>query len=490
MLFFLCMRYSLENDIVVKPYLDPNNINSFLNQILEIQLKTDQKFNSIEILPNFSNPYRHLFAYTYNDNAAGIKLTFNKNKKSYTMNLFSLKSDWNYDDELIIRFSPNINDNVLETHIFDAAQDYKNNNIFLITFAVLNTFLLAWVIFYGGYNYLDCFIIILIGSLVANLENYRTLNIIITGNSVNINMYSIVEPYIWTSYDEKAFLKALESDLNYSKCKHCNFKPANILEKGSTIRDAIFTFTYNYDQDFTGLKSARTAGFKGKIFIFSDALVPDNIKDCGIYHVPIQVYLHGDFYHYSIRFPLMYQILSKYSKHFDRIIYVDAGDTYFQSDPFNFTDDYLQVSDENIFLYNQPFVNSWSKMLPGFNIEYWRNLGHVYCSGVFGGKVPVFYNISRLVAGFYRKGEYALADQGVYDIILSSNLSKNAGLKFKANPDFHSRAIEFLDKNFDKYWPITPLGKFYDVRSGLYPAILHQVDRKKALHDLFRRQCE
>lgn len=497
-MFFIPLCYSQITNLTVKPRLTNKNINSFFVQVLELNIPPLYKVSDVTFQPVFTNRYRPFFVCPLSTSAK--QTNFNVNKKSYNFNniqpgkhTFRIKSDWEYEDTIEVYIfherdfmsAPESNDTVIHKK--------DTNEWFVFPYLIIPiSILLIISIVSTNIHYfmvISCFIV----SFSVSFTDPNFIMILNIGNNDN-RLYALSYPIEkpddkWAYYDDKALVQALNSKLDYSKCRLCDFKPAKIPKYGSTERDAIFEFSYGSNYDYLGLISARTAGFKGKMFVFSEKPISDRLKDCGVYQIPITVNLHSEYYHWNIRFPIMYQVLEKHAKDFDRIVYADAGDTFFQADPFDFTDNSLQVSDEQFPLVKDGCTTNWFAQFPGFSMDYFDPTHNLTCTGLFGGSADVLYKITQVVSAFWIEGERGLADQSVYDFVLESNISKKIGIKVKVNPDLETRGIELYRRAFDQDWPVNPLGKFHNARTGFYAAVIHQTNRRMELHNLFRKQC-
>ncbi|EAX86327.1 hypothetical protein TVAG_484980 [Trichomonas vaginalis G3] len=295
----------------------------------------------------------------------------------------------------------------------------------------------------------------------------------------------------WITYDTKAVEKALKDKVTYSECRLCNFKPNLIYNNRSTERDIILISIVGASSGFESAISARTAGFKGKILIFTDSEVPDRIKKCGAYVIQTSTTIDASMYiKQYIRFPLIASFIDKFGSYFDRLIYIDTSDVMFQSDPFNWNDDVVQLSDENSPYYNNFFVKRWGPQFVGLDHEWFKDKGNIICSGVFGGTGKALGPLVKLVSGYWRPGEEVIADQGVLDFILASNIPKNAGIKFVSNNDFATVGIRLCDKDLIKQFEIDGPPNFKDNLFSIYPAIVHQINRNSQIQNKFNELCK
>lgn len=499
LLFSQCFAESKE--ITVKPLLTKDNINSFFVQILELNIPEKYKVESVRLKAEFTNTYRPFIVYTYNSNAR--QRSYDNTTKLYVFqninsgkHTFRIKTDWEYDDVIKITLVGDFQSNSenIQEDVFTSNETNDINPIKLLFFFVAAVSLIILFIFlpslvsFMSLFFLSVTLLIWIyplnycPTIVVSIENPKL--------SINALMYPIEKPDDWATFDQSALKSALDAELDFSQCKLCNIQPAKPpMKGGSTKRDAIFVFAYDQSPDYLSLISARTAGFKGKFFIFSTNQIPRRLEKCGAFHIPIRSSMHYYYSHHNIRFPVIYQVLDKFGSYFNRIIYCDHADTFFQADPFNFDDNAFQISDENIPMFTDEWVAKWVPELPGLWLKYFEHSGNVTCSGLFGGYVEPVYKLTRIVASFWRQGETAVPDQAIYDFVLESGIPKKIGLDVKINQDLQTRGYELYRRQYDQFWPINPLGKFYDTRTNYYPAAIHQTNRRKEIHEKFRSQC-
>ena len=122
----------------------------------------------------------------------------------------------------------------------------------------------------------------------------------------------------------------------FGDLKYCNFKPtANI---SSTENDAVFISTtlFNHKMELL-IRSLRSTGCKAKILIFTPegVHIPLNIFSSGVTQIiSSPVTARAQHAPEKARWEWYYLFLTENKMKFDRIIHVDATDSFFFGDPF------------------------------------------------------------------------------------------------------------------------------------------------------------
>lgn len=192
-----------------------------------------------------------------------------------------------------------------------------------------------------------------------------------------------------------------ESKCEY--CKFCNFTP--VIQPNSTVRDLIMTATTEYNLNLLRLvRSIRTSGCIAKIIIFTTDNVkfPRSIFSCGIEQIVTSSLTERALKSpHKIRWEWYLQYLQNNLNQYDRVMHVDAFDTFFFGDPFAFASDYntLYFQQEGQIIkkcsYNKRWLMSCHK-----DAEKAKILDNmILCSGSLIGGINPFYQFTKLLVG-------------------------------------------------------------------------------------------
>ncbi|EAY16999.1 hypothetical protein TVAG_281160 [Trichomonas vaginalis G3] len=480
--------------------MNSSNINSFLNQVFEITIPTLLDIDFICFTPNFYRTDR-FFNVFVDDRPSNLNTTRYIDTKTHTFTgfkpgryTFNLITDW--DSEDVIYPTIYYKNEALNTKFWIDSIEIRDildtTNITHIYEIILLIISIATASIYFKVDHLN-FLIALIPILIK-LFNTNDIHInackpnYVNEKSFLSKIFELKNYSSWAKFDEKVFKDALESKLDYSKCILCNYTPPIIYNNRSTEKDAIFMAYFNRPVQYESALTAHTAGFKGKIFIFSDFDIDERHKNRGIYIIPAEIKPHTDGFHsqYS-RFPVMSRAISLVSDQIDRVIYVDSMDTIFQLDPFDFNNKKLQVSDQDVKYKKVKWYHLWIPGLFGFRMSYFKS-GSMICSGVFGGKLETVTNFMKLVSGYYRVGENAVPDQAVMDVILQSDIPKKSGFYWEVNDGMRSIAYWMPDKKGKRYKD-APLGQYRCQKTGKLIPIVHQINRNRKLFNEWKGLC-
>lgn len=194
-----------------------------------------------------------------------------------------------------------------------------------------------------------------------------------------------------------------EHESNCEFCQYCNYTP--VIQPNSTVRDLIMMATTEYNQNLLWLiRSIRTSGCIAKIIIFTT----DNVKfskcllSCGIEQIVVSPLTSRALQSpHKIRWEWYFQYLQHNLNSYDRIMHVDAFDTFFFGDPFSFASDFntLYFQQEGQIIkkcaYNRNWLYSCHKDAKKKMIS--NNM--ILCSGsLIGGVFPFFQFLKTLVS--------------------------------------------------------------------------------------------
>lgn len=197
-------------------------------------------------------------------------------------------------------------------------------------------------------------------------------------------------------------ISLIDQESSSEYCQLCNYTP--VIEPKSTIRDLIMTATTEYNINLLRLiRSIRTSGCIAKIIIFTTNNVkfPKSLLSCGVEQIvmspPTLRVLQSP---HKTRWEWYFDYLKNHPNKYDRVMHVDAFDTFFFGDPFAFASDYntLYFQQEGQIIKNCPYNKNWlfSCHKDAEKTKIANNM--ILCSGsLIGGFIPFFEFVKILV---------------------------------------------------------------------------------------------
>ena len=306
-----------------------------------------------------------------------------------------------------------------------------------------------------------------------------------------------IEPFNrFTSYLGKtidALTEAALKPINFEKCKYCDLKSIN--KVGSTERDIIIIQIGGEEvyRAKPAIFSLRATGCRAKVIAClkpGEKLPPDyqqELEDCGVYTVNIQSDHTNWLFNYMkiIRFPLLSEFFLKNKGLFDRAFYFDAYDTVFQGDPFfpDWKPNTLYASPENHKFYQNGFVISWLKRIPGLNYSYFMNDINL-CTGLFGGDGNTMIILGELTKTMYKGTDFITEDQGIYNTLIYSNVLKRNGIDVVPIQDYASIGYTYGD-----WIKCTKIGDIHSEGRQVTPTVIHQYNRHRPMEEMIYEKC-
>ncbi|OHT12637.1 hypothetical protein TRFO_17453 [Tritrichomonas foetus] len=207
---------------------------------------------------------------------------------------------------------------------------------------------------------------------------------------------------VFTFFISNTMISLFDNEENRDFCQLCDFHP--VIQPSSTPRDLIVTATMNYNIQLLWLvRSIRTTGCKAKIIIFTSGNVklPDVFIQCGIEQVILShLTARVEQSPFKIRWEWYYQYLSNHTNEYDRIMHVDAYDTFFFGDPFSYAskNDTLYFQQEGRIIKLCPYNRQWL-LSCHHDLNKKKILDNIIlCSGsLIGGVKPFFEFVELLV---------------------------------------------------------------------------------------------
>lgn len=214
-------------------------------------------------------------------------------------------------------------------------------------------------------------------------------------------------------------------------CKFCNFTP--VIQPNSTVRDLIMTATTKYSYNLQKMvRSIRTSGCVAKIVIFTtdNVKLPKSLTSCGVEQIITNSSKRASTSPHKIRWEWYYQYLQNNFNRYDRVMHVDAFDTFFFGDPFAFASDFntLYFQQEGKTIRRCNFNTNWllSCHKDAKNKRIINNM--ILCSGsLIGGMNPFFQFTKLLITDDQWKNCWnAGFDQGDFNYIFYTKWQKFA----------------------------------------------------------------
>ncbi|EAX98970.1 hypothetical protein TVAG_431790 [Trichomonas vaginalis G3] len=281
----------------------------------------------------------------------------------------------------------------------------------------------------------------------------------------------------------------IKQKLDLDGCKLCRSGIVNI--SNSTQKDLVVMCAFRrMDDAYPNIRSIRSAGCKATIVIFTDKLPKHEklFQKCGVLIsvIPGTENLPKTEMMY-FRFIAMKIFLEHHKDDFDRVLYVDIFDSYYQADPFTGTvsNNTIYVSSEKTYHRESGWSLDWARNLKG--IDFYRFFGDklIFCGGTFLADTYTMLKVATLVSSMVKKNyETFLVDQIAYDWVLASDIPERLGINVLVNPHFASIHFKIDDYHDNAIGNISYEG------DGFKPAILHQVTRRDSLVKIFFDACK
>ncbi|EAX97164.1 hypothetical protein TVAG_116820 [Trichomonas vaginalis G3] len=292
-------------------------------------------------------------------------------------------------------------------------------------------------------------------------------------------------------FDYNYLDQEFSNKLELSGCKHCNAKLST--KSYSNDRDVVIAVGLKHPQDgLPNLRSLRSTGCKARVVLITEKNISDEFREefrkCGI---TIAYLPFIDEMNFSIaqaqtfRFPAMHDFLDHYSKRFDRVMYFDLFDTFFQKDPFyGITKNALYISPERNNHTNSKISEVWTYSLEGLNFHrLYPGNNEIYCSGVFAGKMKAMKKVVDMNAAIIgRQWKHIAADQAILNWMIYDNVLNEVGVKTIPHYEFASLCWTLLLYNGE-------YGKIRYHKETFTPAVLHQINRNRMLFDKIKNLC-
>lgn len=317
-----------------------------------------------------------------------------------------------------------------------------------------------------------------------------------------IRAYVSMEPYImrtpFINYTS-SWLKDLQPKLalvpDFSECEFCNFtgtigkyKPNSdyndtVVVTGFGKRDSEIEFF---------VRTLRSTGSKARIVMFTSQdehspRLAEILKKCQVVVVDIPDFKN---FHFLLkrktRFPLIFDMLNTYPEYFDRIMYNDLFDTFFQGDPFTeeISKDTVTAGTEKGNMFNR-WVYVRARKLAG-----WKWTKHRYeasiNSGFFVGSAAHMKAICELEIAVYGPNfKVRSSDQVILNYLYYTGQFRYLGIEWNlsSSPVSHYPSIAADVTGYDN----PALGRIIHRKTGTRPLLIHQYNRNwkytRILHD-------
>lgn len=214
----------------------------------------------------------------------------------------------------------------------------------------------------------------------------------------------------------------------------------------SSSRDLVITVMINMTTNAaTFVRTLRSTGCKATVVVFVDQLFMNSLNSrqikmfvaCGVNFINI-----GQFNQpyrdkvYEARHLLIYDFLLKYRSDFDRVIFIDMADSFFQMDPFTTDFGYytMGVTSELVTLNNDPTNNTrWIQIADPqyFEDEHFYDDRVAVNAGFVFGSMDGFlkyYSVFFSLLCFKRKFAPETIDQGYVNMLYHKGYFQRAGL--------------------------------------------------------------
>lgn len=279
------------------------------------------------------------------------------------------------------------------------------------------------------------------------------------------------------------------SPVRIDKCRLCKYNYT--AETHSTSRDLVVVIALGRNQEIIPrLRSLRTSGCKAKIILITDNKnsYSEGFINCGVDIVKLKLSNKlGKNQILVLRYVFISQILKNYGHAFDRVLYYDGFDTYFQYDPFeNITKDpyAFHVSPERMKHKESGWSRGWAEDLTGVDFDKVFGTNQIYCGGVFLGGVKAMEMVTGLVATIIgRDFDVFATDQIVYDWIFLTQIPNILNLTVTEN--YNLASVHFTSGDYDD----ADIGKICYNHTNVCPAVMHQVNRRNELELKFAKAC-
>ena len=278
----------------------------------------------------------------------------------------------------------------------------------------------------------------------------------------------------------------------------------HIPSSNSSARDLVITVMINMTTNAaTFVRTLRSTGCKATVVVFVDELFMKGLNArqlkmfeyCGVNFINIGAF--KDPYKesvYEARHVLVYDFIATYRDDFDRVIFVDMADTFFQMDPFTTDFGYftMGVTSELVTLNNDPVNNTkWIQIAdPDYasNPQFYDERVALNAGLIFGSVegFMIFYSVFFNLPCFRSEFAPKTIDQGYVNYLYHKGLFKQAGLDLMVThpgdylvsvrgAKFHARP------NRD--------GLFIMQGTDLAPAAIHQYSRICPVVKGLKKEC-
>ena len=187
----------------------------------------------------------------------------------------------------------------------------------------------------------------------------------------------------------------LVGSVSYKLCTPCNIAKSNFK---SNKRDIIISSIYGKRRNniLTFLRSLRSTGSQCTVVFFHtndfmDGINPqflEETKKCGAVWVSIGDDTNGRLHFLSSRFVIYRAFLYQYQDLFDRVIFADLFDTFFQQDPFGprFNAHYFRPTLEGLIINTEVNNRGWMKHIDkNYNATFFDSTYVINAGFLYGG---------------------------------------------------------------------------------------------------------
>jgi len=188
------------------------------------------------------------------------------------------------------------------------------------------------------------------------------------------------------------------------------------------------------------------------------------------------------------RYSCALRMLSSLPAGIARVLLADCRDVVFQADPFERFENGLYTGEEELLIKDEPNNAKWLyRLFDDFEDLAALKDARILCSGVTcGDRVAIENYLRQVIAILHRKAHRILTDgafdQGVHNCVFRLRSPRKVSIQAQGSP-----LICTVANNWRDNYLLDPVRGLL-THSGETVAIVHQYDRKRALHSHFERR--
>lgn len=288
---------------------------------------------------------------------------------------------------------------------------------------------------------------------------------------------------------------ALSKEVWSHSCPRCRIPRES--HARSSNRDVIMMMiAKKFGRIDLNIRSLRSTGCKARVIIFVDSALRVEkdflslTEDCGCEVDYINLTDQQKKAPHLARFQVYKQWLDKNIRDVDRVMHIDAFDTFFQHDPFNegISHNALDIVLEDKKIGDCPWNSNWLEKCYGPKIRDELGRDVIACSGSIGGNAKLFKKLLKILVSLskFKQCWNPSIDQAHLNYLLYTGRLERAHIPVKV----HGCNSSFLTMTWcsKKRREIDHTGLLLNP-AGEEPALVHQYNRYKEVIEHYERIC-